>query len=128
RKLMSPSFDPTRTVLLDQPIAAPSNSAATNQSPGDVDFVSYAPTDIKLKANATAPSVLLLNDRYDPTWQVWGDGKPAGLLRGNYILRGVFLRPGQHEIEFRFRLPVKMLYVNVAAIVVGFGLLGFAVV
>lgn len=128
RRLMSPEFDPARTVLLDEPIAAPANSAATNQIAGDVDFASYAPADIKLKANATTPSVLLLNDRYDPAWQVSVDGKPAKLLRCNFIMRGVFLEPGQHEVEFRYRLSVKMLYVNFAALVVGFGLLGYAVV
>jgi hypothetical protein len=128
RRLMSPSFDPTRAVLLSQPIAASPNSAATNQNPGDVDFTSYAPTHIKLKANATTPCVLLLNDRYDPMWRVSVDGKPAELLRCNYIMRGVFLQPGQHEVEFRYRQPVKMLFINVAAIVVGIGLLGFAIV
>lgn len=128
QRLMSPAFDPARSVLLDEPIAAPANSAATNQTAGDVDFASYAPMDIKLKANAATPSVLLLNDRYDPTWQVSVDGKPAKLLRCNFLMRGVFLEPGQHEVEFRYRLPVKMLYVNFASLLVGCGLLGYAVV
>jgi hypothetical protein len=127
QKLMSPSFDPSKTVLLAYPIAASATPGATNQTAGDVEFASYAPTDIKLKANAAAPSVLLLNDRYDPKWQVSVDGKPEELLRANFLMRGVFLQPGQHEVEFRFRQPVKMLYVNIAAIVVGMGLLGYAI-
>lgn len=127
RKLMSPSFDPARSVLVDHPLPAPANSAATNQSAGDVDFVSYAPEDIKLKANATAPSVLLLNDRYDPGWKVFVDGKSAELLRCNFIMRGVFLQPGQHEVEFQYRQPIKMLCINAAAFVIGIGLLGFAI-
>jgi hypothetical protein len=127
KKVMSPSFDPSRTVLLNQPIAA-SASSSSSQAPGDVDFESYAPTDIKLKANATAPSVLLLNDRYEEKWHVSVDGKPAQMLRCNYIMRGVFLQPGKHEVEFWFRQPVKMLYVNIAALVVGLGLLGYAIV
>lgn len=128
QKLMSPAFDPARTVLLDRPIATPANSAATNQDAGQVEFTSYFPTDIKLKATANTPAVLLLNDRYDPTWRVWVDGKPAELLRCNFIMRGVFLQPGQHEVEFRFRQPVKMLYANIAAVVVGAVLLGYAMV
>lgn len=127
QKLVSPSFDPNSAVLLSNPIAGSATSSASNQAAGDVDFTSYAPTDIKLKANAAVPSVLLLNDRYDPGWEVFVDGKSAELLRCNYIMRGVFLQPGQHEVEFRFRLPVKLLYVNIAAIVVGLGLLGYAI-
>lgn len=128
KKLVSPEFDPSQTVLLSQPIAAAPNSATANQSAGEVEFASYAPTDIKLNAKAATPCVLLLNDRYDPMWQVWVDGKRAEMLRCNYIMRGVFLQAGQHDVEFRFRQPVKMLWVNVAAIFVGLVLLGYAVV
>jgi len=128
KKLVSPEFNPAQTVLLSEPLAVPASSAATNQNPGEVEFASYAPTDIKLKANAETPSVLLLNDRYDPMWQVWVDNKPAELLRCNYIMRGVFLQRGQHDVEFRFRQPVKMLWVNVAAIFAGLVLLGYAIV
>jgi hypothetical protein len=125
KKLASPSFDPAQAVLLERPISASTNSAATNQSPGEVEFASYKPTDIQLKANALSPSVLLLNDRWDEDWKVWVDGKPAELLRCNFLMRGVFLEPGKHEVEFRFKPPVNMLYVNLAAIAVGIGLLGY---
>lgn len=128
KKLVSPDFNPAQTVLLSEPIAVAPSPATTNQNPGEVEFASYAPSDIKLNAKAATPCVLLLNDRYDPMWQVWVDGKQAGLLRCNYIMRGVFLQPGQHEVEFRFRQPVKMLWVNIAAILVGLVLLGYAVV
>jgi hypothetical protein len=125
KEMASPSFDPAQTVLISQPVPASTNSSAINQSPGEVNFVSYSPTNIKLKANPTTASVLLLNDRYDSNWQVWVDGKRAELLRCNFIMRGVFLEPGQHDVEFRFRVPIKMLYVNIAAIVVGLGLIGY---
>lgn len=128
KKLVSPDFDPSQAVLLSEPIAVATNSAASNQNPGDVEFASYAPMDIKLNAKAATPCVLLLNDRYDPMWQVWVDGKRAELLRCNYIMRGVFLQAGQHEVEFRFRQPVKMLWLNIAAIFIGLVLLGYALV
>jgi hypothetical protein len=127
KKLMSPSFDPAKAVLVDEPVAAPTVSA-TNQSAGTVEYTSYAPADIKLKATATTPSILLLNDRYDPNWQVYVDGKPAELLRCNYIMRGVQVPAGQHDVEFQFRLPVKMLYINIAAVVVGIALLGYVAI
>ena len=54
-----------------------------------MEFKSYSPKQIVFATNATAPSVLLLNDKYDPNWRVTVDGKPAELLRCNYIMRGV---------------------------------------
>ena len=78
---------------------------ATNENSGTVEFKSYAPKNIVFDANATAPSVLLLNDKYDPDWRVTVDGKPAELLRCNFIMRGVYLAPGDHTVEFNFTLP-----------------------
>jgi uncharacterized membrane protein YfhO len=72
-------------------------------------------------------SVLLLNDKYDPSWHVSVDGKPAELLRCNFIMRGVYLPPGSHTVEFRFTLPNKPLYVTITAMVVGVFLLGLLI-
>jgi len=47
------------------------------------------------------------------------DGKPAELLRCNFIMRGVYLSPGQHTVEFDFSLPNKPLYLTLSAIGVG---------
>jgi hypothetical protein len=121
--LPSLEFDPTRTVLVSDPIPA-SDIAATNNSPGMVEFTSYAPKDIRLRAKATSPSVLLLNDRYDPNWRVTVDGKPAALLRCNYLMRGVQVPAGDHEVRFVFAPSLTGLYVSLVAVVVGILLIG----
>jgi hypothetical protein len=71
---------------------------------------------------------MLLNDRYDPNWKVWVDGKPAPLLRCNYLMRGVYLEAGDHKVEFRFLPPVGALYVSLAALGVAVVLLGIVFV
>jgi len=124
KQLASPAFDPARKVLVAARIPAPL-AADANKSAGTVDFTSYAPKQIRLQAKAAAPSVLLLNDRFDPGWKVKVDGKPAELLRCNYIMRGVQVSPGEHEIEFRFTAPLAALCVSLLGIVAGVGLLCF---
>ena len=123
--LAGASFDPEQTVLVANPLPAPTASTATNQNPGTVAFVSYAPKRIVLQAKAAAPSVLLLNDRFHPDWKVLVDGKPEKLLRCNYIMRGVHLPAGTHTVEFRFEPIVGGLYVSLAAVVGGLLLLGY---
>ena len=91
-------------------------TAATNENSGTVEFKSYAPKRIIFDANAGAPSVLLVNDKYDPNWRVTVDGKPAKLLRCNYLMRGVQVPPGQHTVEFDFSVPNKPLYVTLTGI------------
>jgi hypothetical protein len=125
KRLTSAEFDPAKLVLVTEPVSASPSTTATNENAGTVEFASYDPNHIVLKANATAPSMLLLNDRYDPNWKVTVDGKPATLLHCNYIMRGVQLTPGAHTIDFRFAPPVNLFYVSLAAIVLGIGLLGF---
>ena len=127
-QLAAASFDPERSVFVAGGLPAAPPVAGTNDNAGTVEFASYAPKDIVLKSDAPAPSVLLLNDRFDPNWKVRVDGKPETLLRCNYIMRGVYLPPGAHTVEFRFQPPVGPLYVSLAAIGVGLLLLGFVLV
>jgi hypothetical protein len=123
KTLAEQNFDPAKTVLISTPQKDLSETA-TNEDSGTVEFKSYAPTKIIFEADAASPSVLLLNDRYDPNWRVTVDGKPAQLLRCNFIMRGVYLAPGNHTVEFQFSLPNKPLYVTLSAIGVGILLCG----
>jgi hypothetical protein len=123
------NFDPARTVLISTP-QKDLPTVATNDNTGSVEFQSYQTKHIVLSTQTTNPSVLLLNDKYDPQWIVTVDGKPAQLLRANFMMRGVYLpTPGQHTVDFRFHLPHRPLYVTLAAMAFGIvlcGILAFA--
>jgi hypothetical protein len=128
KTLAATDFDPWQTVLLaGSPVVPNPPAAATNENSGTVEFTSYAPTDIKFHTQAATPTVLLLNDQYDPSWRVTVDGKPAPLLRANFIMRGVYLTQGEHNVEFQFSLPMKPLYVTISAMAVGILLSGVLV-
>jgi hypothetical protein len=124
RTLTDANFDPAKTVLLSTPLPVQPVASATNDDSGTVEFKSYSPKDIVFSTQAAVPSVLLLNDMFDPQWRVFVDGKPAELLRCNFIMRGVYLTPNAHTVEFQFRLPNKPLYITLAAIGAGILLCG----
>ena len=117
RQLAARDFDPHQLVLLADTPAVP-NPAATNQNAGTVQYVSYAPKDIHLQADASTPAVLLLNDKYDSNWRVYVDGKQSDLLRCNYIMRGVYLTPGRHQVEFKYEPDTRPMYVTLTALVI----------
>ena len=147
KTLVSTNFDPWQTVLVSTPLPGVPAANAANQNSSTVDFkryvpddpvfkgkenglwkqsgYCYAPKDIMFDAKTTTPSVLLLNDRFDSHWRVLVDGKPAELLRCNFIMRGVYLTPGQHTVEFKFSLPNGPFYVTLTAIVAGLCLVGY---
>ncbi len=123
--LASAEFDPERTVLVADPSVPKPQASANLTSTNSVEFTSYAPKRIVLQAIAGSPSVLLLNDRFDPNWKVSVDGRPETLLRCNYLMRGVQVPPGAHVIEFRFAPPIDTLFISLAAVVLGLGLCGY---
>jgi hypothetical protein len=123
--LKSPDFNPQQSVIVSKSVAAPPASAATtNKEAGTAEITSYWPKKIVLQAKPNAQSLLLLDDKYDPNWRVSVDGKPAELLRCNYIARGVELAPGEHTVIFEFAPSNTGLYVSLGALAVGFGVIG----
>jgi len=128
KTLANLNFDPAKTVLISTPQKNLPTTSTNENNPGTVAFTSYSPKKIIFAANATAPAILLLNDKYDPHWRVTVDGQPAELLRCNFIMRGVQLTPGAHTVEFDFSLPSKPLYVTLAGIGTGIFLSGYLLV
>ena len=123
--LASREFNPHSTVIINSQIEP--STAAPDQVAGSVSIIEYKPKEIKLIANATSEAVLMLNDHWSPHWNVSVDGQSAKLLRCNSVMRGVQLKPGEHNIVFRFQPPATWLYVSLTSILSGFGLLGFIV-
>lgn len=127
-QLASASFDPEKTVLVAANVPSTATTNAADAAQGKVDFESYAPKDIVFKVNATAGSVLLLNDRYDPNWKVTVDGKPDTVLRCNFLMRGVYVPAGTHKVEFKFQPPMGTFYVSLVAVCAGLLLCGLLLV
>jgi len=111
-RLADPAFDPAQTVLVADPLPDAATMAGTNQASGKVEIVEYQSKHVRLNAETGTPAVLLLNDRFNPGWRVTVDGQPAPMLRCNFIMRGVYLTPGRHEVLFRFQPPATAFYVS----------------
>jgi hypothetical protein len=125
--LTAPQWDPAQSVLVSSDTPVPPPPAVSGADPGAVSIASYDPRDIKLKASAKTPAVLLYNDRWGPDWRVWVDGKESQVLHCNYIMRGVFLPAGEHAVEFRFRPSVTPLYITLFAFAVGIVLAAYLI-
>jgi hypothetical protein len=119
KKIAAPTFDPETNVIVSQDIPSATESTSFNAAAGTVQISDYTPKRIELKSDASRPTVLLLNDRYDPDWKVTVDGKPESLFRANYIMRGVYLSAGAHSIKLRFTPSNAPLCITLTAM--GFG-------
>lgn len=94
-------FNPWTAALIDkdQPAAALPGGAGQ----GGVEFVNYAPNEIKLRVEADRRSMLMLGETYYPGWTAEVDGLPAYVYRADYVLRGVIVGQGRHEVTFSFK-------------------------
>lgn len=123
--LPSTNFNPHAEVLISEQIPAPAVTTSS-QPAGTANYRSYTPTRFVIDTEARTPCVLLLNDRHDPNWRVTVDGKEQPLLRANYIMRGVYLEPGRHTVEFTFRPPIRTLVFSLVALASAGALFGLA--
>jgi len=60
--------------------------------------------DLSFVSNNTQDGVAVFSDIWYPLgWEATIDGKPAEIMRANYVLRALKIPAGQHTIEFHFR-------------------------
>lgn len=101
-RLRQPDFDPQRTVLLEE--GSPPLPSSEPGFSGQVRSIQYpSPNEVVIEAFSEQRAYLVLGDVYYPGWEAYLDGKPAPLLRANYIFRAVPLPPGEHTVQFVFR-------------------------
>ncbi len=62
----------------------------------------YTPNRVDVEAVMHNPGFLIFSDAYHPDWKVFVDGKRKRLYAADYLIRGVFLDEGSHQIRFVF--------------------------
>lgn len=122
--LQNPAFDPRQVALVESspPIEMghfPKDAAAS------VKVDRYEGKRIDVSATTPVNSLLVLGEKYYQGWKAFVDGKRVDIYPVNNILRGVYLTPGDHKVEFRFDpLPFKIgKYLTLASFALFAGML-----
>jgi len=64
----------------------------------------YGLNDLSFISNNAQNGIAVFSDIWYPYgWEATIDGKPADIMRANYVLRALKVPAGQHTIEFHFR-------------------------
>jgi hypothetical protein len=72
---------------------------------GTIKLTSYHPEKLKYQSDSPSEQFAVFSEIwYGPNkgWNAYIDGKAAEHIRVNYILRGMRIPAGKHEVEFRF--------------------------
>jgi len=65
-----------------------------------------SPNLFKAGVSAKEGCFLALNDKFYPGWRVYVNGQQTELVKSNYLFKGVYLAPGENQVEFKF-VPVS---------------------
>jgi hypothetical protein len=118
KRLVAPSFDPGREAVVEADRELPASDAARGQS-SRAEIVRYEPERVVVDTALSADGLLILSDAMYPGWTARVDDRPAPIYYTNLFMRGVFLGPGEHRVEFVYRSTLfrVALAVSVATVV-----------
>jgi hypothetical protein len=98
-KLMEPSFAWDRMAVLDKPLPG----AVVRDTLRSAKITEYFPDDVKITAHTASPSFMILSDAfYAPGWSAFDNGQPATIYQVNGFVRGLYLKAGDHSVEYRY--------------------------
>lgn len=106
----APDFKPEQVAMVETtpPFPLEPPSAATAPA-GKADILLYEANRIVVEADAAKNCLLVLGEKYYRWWTAKVDGKKTEIFPVDHILRGVYLTPGHHKVEFVFDpLPFKV--------------------
>jgi hypothetical protein len=93
--------DPATVTLLEKDPGLTLGSVAG----AEATITRYGLNDVALDVDTPGAGLLRLADLWYPDWRATVDGKPAEILKADYLLRAVAVPAGHHRVEFRFASP-----------------------
>lgn len=101
------NFNPLKTVFIDQRYQEKVQAITGSDSTAKIQLTYYSPDTLKYTSNNSMDGFAVFSDiYYEKGWKAFVDGKEMPHVRVNYVLRGMNIPAGKHEIEFRFE-PAK---------------------
>ena len=123
QQLRAPAFNPRQTALLSEPLSqvvTPIDSASTTR----VELQRFTPPKIRWTVETDAPRLFVASEIYYPAgWTAYLDGEEVPIHRVNYLLRGVHVPAGEHELVMRFEPTVDRVgtWISAVATLVDYG-------
>ena len=99
-------FNPERTALLELPASSlPKLPGGFVAAGSTAQLINYEPNRLVIRTNASTPTLLVVSEIFFPGWAAFVDGQRTEILVTDYVLRGIPLPQGQHEVELRYLAP-----------------------
>jgi hypothetical protein len=99
------SIDPAKEAVIDVRFKDQVKGAFYPVTENDkIELASYHPNELEYKYTAEGEKLAVFSEIYYPAgWKCYIDGKESSYFRTNYVLRGMILPGGNHQIKFTFK-------------------------
>ncbi|MEO8425156.1 MAG: hypothetical protein ABI595_14765, partial [Actinomycetota bacterium] len=98
--VLDPAFDPARTAYVE---GDPGITSISNATPGTATYREVTPEDVRITVTTADPALVVVRNSYDAGWSATVEGEPAPLLATDYLVQGVPVPAGTHEIRLVYR-------------------------
>ena len=98
------NFDPKSTAIVNKSFDKGLSGLTSGSGEGDIKLTAYQPNDLKYEATVNSGSQLaVFSEIYYPKgWKSFIDGKETPHIQVDYVLRGLVIPAGKHQVEFKF--------------------------
>jgi len=98
KKLNYPEFSPAETAIVEKEVPAVFTPKETSVTSSGFDL-----HELKFDVVTDTTSFLTISEIYYPAgWKAYIDGEETEIFSTNYILRGIVVPPGEHNVEMKF--------------------------
>lgn len=105
KTLASPGFDPQQAALVESPPPFPLSGGTA----GTARTERLEAERVTVAVETPAAALLVLGEKYHQGWQATVNGRSTTTVPVNNVLRGLYLPPGSHRVEFHFApLPYRI--------------------
>jgi hypothetical protein len=101
-RMRAADFDPRRLALVDTTLPAPGvDTVARFEARKEF----YRNNAFGYRVSNDRPGIAVFSETWFPYWRLRVDGQPRPIVRVNYLFRGVYLEPGEHEVRMEYVSP-----------------------
>jgi hypothetical protein len=109
--LWSPTFDPAKTTIVEEPVQAVGQAGGT----GTAVIEGNGDDTLSIRVRTSGSALLLVSRTYHPSWRAEMDGTPVPVLRANHALMAVPLtQSGDHRVVMRYRPRIVQLAADIS--------------
>ena len=93
-----------------------------------IEKIKRSSSDLKYNYNSISDQLIVFSEIYYPSgWEVFIDGEKSNFFDINYLLRGMLIPEGKHEIEFFFSPEIVKTGINIRiiTIIITFSLIAY---